>query len=433
MIKYFGTDGIRGKAYEFISEHLAYQVGLALQVLENDKLIIGRDTRESGLALATKIIEGAKEVGIRAYDVGVVSTPMLSYLSKCFDSLGVMITASHNPHTDNGIKIFKVGKKIFSKEEADIEGVLNGIVPVTKNKIEEANLIPFDPIDLYLKLFKQIIMRTNMKIGLDFANGATYEIGKIIFSKISSNLEFIGDKPNGKNINENVGATNLNALFNLIQEKQLDLGFAFDGDGDRIMVVDSIGKIYDGDLLIYIFAVYLKEQGLLKGNAVVLTKMSNLGIVKALREQGINVIWADVGDKYVLETLETNNLILGGENSGHIINLLLLDTGDGLLNAVYLVKVIVDSGKSLEELTRGVILYPNQTYNLNNVNKKMVNHEAVLARIDLLRKRLGEDGKIIVRASGTEPVIRITVSASTLSEVDEIIDDIVKTILENSN
>lgn len=433
MIKYFGTDGIRGKAYEFISEHLAYQVGLALQVLANDKLIIGRDTRESGLYLATKIIEGANEVGIRAYDVGVVSTPMLSYLSKYFDSLGVMITASHNPHTDNGIKIFKAGKKIFSKEEADIEGVLNGIVPVTKNEIEEANLIPFDPIDLYLKLFKQIIMRTNMKIGLDFANGATYEIGKIIFSKISSNLEFIGDKPNGKNINENVGATNLNALFNLIQEKQLDLGFAFDGDGDRIMVVDSNGNIYDGDLLIYIFAVYLKNQGLLKDNAVVLTRMSNLGILKALREQGINVIWTDVGDKYVLETLETNNLILGGENSGHIINLLLLDTGDGLLNAVYLVKVIEESGKSLEELTRGVILYPNQTYNLKNVNKIMVNHEAVLAKIDLLRKRLGEDGKIIVRASGTEPVIRITVSASTLSEVDEIIDDIVKTILENSN
>lgn len=433
MIKYFGTDGIRGKAYEFISEHLAYQVGLALQVLANDKLIIGRDTRESGLYLAAKIIEGANEVGIRAYDVGVVSTPMLSYLSKYFDSLGVMITASHNPHTDNGIKIFKAGKKIFSKEEADIEGVLNGIVPVTKNEIEEANLIPFDPIDLYLKLFKQIIMRTNMKIGLDFANGATYEIGKIIFSKISSNLEFIGDKPNGKNINENVGATNLNALFNLIQEKQLDLGFAFDGDGDRIMVVDSNGNIYDGDLLIYIFAVYLNNQGLLKDNAVVLTRMSNLGILKALREQGINVIWTDVGDKYVLETLETNNLILGGENSGHIINLLLLDTGDGLLNAVYLVKVIVESGKSLEELTRGVILYPNQTYNLKNVNKIMVNHEAVLAKIDLLRKRLGEDGKIIVRASGTEPVIRITVSASTLSEVDEIIDDIVKTILENSN
>lgn len=433
MIKYFGTDGIRGKAYEFISEHLAYQVGLALQVLANDKLIIGRDTRESGLYLATKIIEGANEVGIRAYDVGVVSTPMLSYLSKYFDSLGVMITASHNPHTDNGIKIFKAGKKIFSKEEADIEGVLNGIVPVTKNEIEEANLILFDPIDLYLKLFKQIIMRTNMKIGLDFANGATYEIGKIIFSKISSNLEFIGDKPNGKNINENVGATNLNALFNLIQEKQLDLGFAFDGDGDRIMVVDSNGNIYDGDLLIYIFAVYLNNQGLLKDNAVVLTRMSNLGILKALREQGINVIWTDVGDKYVLETLETNNLILGGENSGHIINLLLLDTGDGLLNAVYLVKVIVESGKSLEELTRGVILYPNQTYNLKNVNKIMVNHEAVLAKIDLLRKRLGEDGKIIVRASGTEPVIRITVSASTLSEVDQIIDDIVKTILENSN
>lgn len=430
MKKYFGTDGIRGKAYEVLTEDLAYRVGLALKVLNNDYLVLGRDTRESGIMLRDGIKKGAEASGIMVIDVGIVSTPLLAYLSGRFQALGVMITASHNPYQDNGIKVFKAGKKLFLREEEQIESVLHNPSEVEMKEINVPELPFFDPFELYFEIYQDLLVKTSLKIGLDLANGATYEIAKNIFSKIASCLETIGDNPDGKNINKNVGSTHLEALTNLVLSKNLDIGFAFDGDGDRLMVVGKDGKVYDGDLLLYVFATYLKEKNLLKENTLVLTKMSNLGIVKALKKKGIEVLLTDVGDKYVLEALETKGLSLGGENSGHIINLNLLNTGDGVLNAIFLIKILEESQKSIEELTAKVWMYPDRTYNLKNVDKSLAYDYAVLSKVEEYRDLLGNDGKILVRPSGTEPVIRITVSAPSQAEVDAIVEEIVKVIME---
>jgi phosphoglucosamine mutase len=429
MKKYFGTDGIRGRAYETLNEDLAFRIGSALKVLNNPLVIIGRDTRESGPMLAEGIRKGAAATGIASVDIGVVSTPMLSYLSGRERALGVMITASHNPYQDNGIKVFNAGRKLFAREEEGIEAVLNGEVQVDAATDFVSGAVDLNPLETYLELYQDLLVQTPFKIGLDLANGATYEIGKIVFRQLTPQLRIIGAKPDGKNINENCGSTHLENLIALVREEDLDLGFAFDGDGDRLMVVGADGKVYDGDHILYILAVYLSERDLLKGNAVVLTKMSNLGLLKALNEKGIRTLLTDVGDKYVLEALEENNLTLGGENSGHIINLNLLNTGDGLLNAVYLLKVLRETGKNLEELTRELVMYPERTYNLRNVDKELAKEKIVLEKVESIKMRLGEEGKVIVRPSGTEPLIRISVSAPTLTEVDAIIAELVDTII----
>ncbi|NLD26421.1 MAG: phosphoglucosamine mutase [Acholeplasmataceae bacterium] len=429
MKKHFGTDGIRGQAYTELNADLAFKIGFALKVLNNPYVIIGRDTRESGPMLAEGIKKGAKAAGINAIDVGVVSTPMLSYISGRQRTLGVMITASHNPYQDNGIKIFNSGRKLFAGEEEEIEAVLNDEVKVEQVQNFSFETHHLDPEELYLELYRDLLIPTPMKIGLDLANGATYEIGKIVFRQLTPYLSIISADPDGKNINDNCGSTHLEKLIALVREGNLELGFAFDGDGDRLMVVGEDGKVFDGDHLLYAFAVYLFERNLLKGNTVVLTKMSNLGLVKALKERGIKTVLTDIGDKYVLEALEENEYTLGGENSGHIINLHLLNTGDGLLNASYLLKVLRETGKSLDELTRDLVMYPDRTYNLRNVDKELAKDEIVLNKVKEIKERLGDEGKVIVRPSGTEPLIRITVSAPTQPEVDHSINEIVDTII----
>jgi phosphoglucosamine mutase len=431
MKKFFGTDGIRGKAYEFLTPELAYQVGLSLQLLRCKELIIGRDTRESGKMLSLEIEKGATEAGIKVRNAGIVSTPMLSYLSKRKNTLGVMITGSHNPYHDNGIKVFKYGKKLSEKEEEEIEAVLNGIKVVNPEVKAELEALD-DAFSLYLELYQELFNPTNLKIGLDLANGATYEIGKKIFQNLNPNIKVIADQPDGKNINQDCGSTRPESLINLVLENALDLGFAFDGDGDRLLVVNHDGRIFDGDHLIYVYANYLKEKGLLPGNTVVLTKMSNLGIIKALKAKGINVLLTDVGDKYVFKALEEYDYVLGGEASGHIINLNLLDTGDGVLNAVYLIKILEESSLSLEEIVQEVKMYPERTYNLKDVDKGILKNPYVLKRIEAIKAELGDNGKVLVRPSGTEPVIRVTVSAENSTEVDYFIDDIVL-LLKNTD
>ncbi|MDD3999788.1 MAG: phosphoglucosamine mutase [Bacilli bacterium] len=424
MKKYFGTDGIRGRAYEFLTPELAYLVGLSLKPLGCEEVIIGRDTRESGKMLFEGIEKGAIDAGIKVWQAEIVSTPMLSYLSKEKNAFGVMITGSHNPYQDNGIKIFKYGKKLSGTEEELIEAVLNGIKKVELNNGKRESDQLSTGLDIYSKLFQDILVPSKLKIGLDFANGATYEIGKRIFQSYP-NIEVIGDKPDGKNINQGFGSTALDNLIKLVGEKDLDLGFAFDGDGDRIMVVNHDGRVIDGDYLIYIFGTYLKDKELLTGNAVVLTKMSNLGIIKALQARGIEVLLTDVGDKYVFNALEENGYILGGENSGHIINQNLLDTGDGLLNAIYLIKILEESKMSLEELTKEVIMYPERTVNVRDVKKEILKEEEVKNKIENIKIKLGSNGKVVVRASGTEPLIRVSVSAESYPLVDQIIEEII--------
>lgn len=427
-MKYFGTDGIRGKVPEFLTEELAYRVGRALSELPNLKMVIGRDTRESGTCLASAISSGAKSVGIDVCDIGIVSTPMLSFISAQLNAIGVMITASHNPYTDNGIKVFHRGMKLFAGEEQALEDCLSGIKEPAEIPVKGVDLPMVDAQRMYEHLFDGILTPTNHRICFDTANGGTYAIAPFIFKNIVRNPVFTGNLPDGKNINESVGSTHLDHLIGVVRDFGLEYGFAFDGDGDRLLVVDDSGKIYDGDQLIYVIGTYLKSKGMLNDDTVVLTKMSNLGVIKAFERQHIKVILTDVGDKYVLETLETKNLSLGGESSGHIINRHLLNTGDGVLNSAYLIKIIEESKKSLAELTKDIVLFPEKMVNMKDVNKSLVSHPEVLFVIQTWKQKLGENGKIIVRASGTEPLIRVSVSASTLEIVDMCQKEIVSTI-----
>ncbi len=428
MGSYFGTDGIRGKAYEFLSFDLATRVGNALQVLQNLTLVIARDTRESGEMLVDAIKKGAMSSGINVMDFGVLPTPLLSHLSKTQAAIGVMVTASHNPYYDNGIKVFILGCKLNQEDEAKLESLIDNPHQSYGGSEKGIELEAYDPLPIYLDLYTSHFIKTDLLIGLDLANGATCATAKHIFSRFSDKISYIGDTPDGKNINNMVGSTHPEALINMVIKHKLNLGFAFDGDGDRLMMVDCDGTVYDGDFMIYIIALYLRKKGLLKHDTVVLTKMSNLGIIKSLNDNSVKVIQADIGDKYVLEEMESGDYVLGGENSGHIINRIFLDTGDGVLNAAYLVKLIVESEKSLQEMVKGIKLYPDKLLNLRNYDKQLVNHPEVINKVKEIKERLGENGKILVRSSGTEPLIRISVSAPTMEIVDQSIHDVVSII-----
>jgi phosphoglucosamine mutase len=427
-MKYFGTDGIRGKAGEFLTGELAFRVGTSLAVLGLPHVLIGRDTRESGPMLSDNIADGAKFVGLNVCDLGVVSTPMLSYLSGRYDSVGVMITASHNPYEDNGIKVFRSGKKLFAGEEQALEEVLNGRLAVRKATENGKDLPAFDAFGRYLELIEPVLTTSSMKVALDLANGACYEIGPRVFSRITDRLVLTGNRPDGRNINEKVGSTHLEHIRGIVTANECDYGFAFDGDGDRLLVVDASGRVFDGDALLLIFASYLQSLGELKHSTVVLTKMSNLGILQAFRRRGIDVFLTDVGDKYVLEAMETHDYILGGENSGHLINRTLLNTGDGILNAAFLMKILETSGRSLAKWIEDVVYFPEKLVNLKGIDKALASHPAVITLVERWQRQFGSEGKILVRPSGTEPLIRISVSAKTLDSVEQCIREITETI-----
>lgn len=349
MGKYFGTDGIRGKAYEYLSVDLGFAVGRSLSLLGNNLLIIATDTRESGPALKKAIKDGAKASGINVIDLEIQPTPVLCYLSKIKNAIGVMITASHNPYQDNGFKVFLSGRKLTLEEEAIIENCLDGILSPLTQDVSGRELSSISSLSFYRALFSSFIEQTNLSIALDLAHGATCATAREVFRLQTSKLFVVGDAPNGLNINHDVGSTNPESLQKLIESSGSDIGFAFDGDGDRVIAADHDGMIYDGDLLIYVIANYLHEQERLVNDSVVLTRMSNLGIIKALKHHGIESVIVDVGDKNVLDMMNVGGYVLGGENSGHIINKLLLDTGDGVLNAAFVTHILHKTGKTLKE------------------------------------------------------------------------------------
>jgi len=426
-MKYFGTDGIRGKAYDYINESMAYAVGRSLYLLKAKRIIISRDTRESGHMIVREIKRGILDSGLEVIDIDIQSTPVLAFMTIQKSCYGVMVTASHNPYQDNGIKIFNKGIKITPDQEKIIEDVIDGII--TLNPIMQGKeILNYNPLFSYFSLYESFITPTSLKIVFDLANGASIKPAKHVLLHVSNDIEFIGDEPNGFNINQNVGSTHMEHVVNYVKENKFDIGFAFDGDGDRVLTCDSSGNIIDGDLMIYIFAIYLKENNLLKNNTVVLSKMSNLGIIEALNSKNIKVVLSDVGDKYVLQEMEKHGSILGGENSGHVINKNLFISGDGLLNAVYLIKILTEKNTTLSELIKDVVFYPDRLYNLRNVDKTLVHHPKVISLINEITKELDGKGKVLVRASGTEPLIRISASARKMELVNDIIDRIVKTL-----
>ncbi len=425
MAKYFGTDGIRGKAHDFLSYDLAFRIGNALGVLGNNRLHIARDTRESGPMLVDAIKEGAIKAGLEIMDDGILPTPALAYLSAKYQAIGVMVTASHNPYHDNGIKVFDRGMKLFPETEAKIEAAIDDEHLISRGQHPKMETREINPVDEYLELFNGFVHKCRFSVGLDLANGATTSTGVAVFEKFSDNLHVIGNEPDGFNINLDVGSTHPEAICELVRKENLDYGFAFDGDGDRLMVCDRGGMVYDGDKSILLIAKYLKQKGLLKHDQVVLTKMSNIGIIKALGEAGISVLEADVGDKYVLEMLEKNDLVLGGENSGHIINRTLLDTGDGVLNAAFLLHILDETGLSLAEQVGSVVMYPDNLVNLRDIDTRLVKHPELVQLVANIQNELGTDGKLLVRPSGTEPVIRVYVSARSMSLVEKTIERVV--------
>ncbi len=419
---HFGTDGIRKIADAFLVNNFAQKVGQSLVCLENPFVIIAQDSRESSAAIKDQVIEGAKKSGLIVYDMGLIPTPVLAFLSHEYKTIGVMITASHNPYQDNGIKILNAGKKLSMHHEQAIEELIENQqwpIPINPMGELEISLLP------YVGRYANLKLKTDLKIGFDVANGAGSQLVPHIVKRFIKQAVFTNYKPDGKNINANCGSTHLDAIKAFVKERDLDIGFSLDGDGDRVLVVDRNLKEYDGDLLIYIMAVYLKQQGKLKQNKVVLSIMSNLGIIQALKKEGIQVVSTPVGDKYVMEEIEKENLTLGGEAAGHIINTSLLNSGDGTLNAMFLLKIIEESGKNLSDLIKDVTIYPEKLVNLRDMDRTILNRPDIKQRIETYRRELGEQGKVIVRASGTEPLIRISVSASSYELVDAYIAKII--------
>ena len=429
MAKYFGTDGIRGRFGVELDAALAFKVGQSLKkVLGTSKLVIGIDTRESSVELMYAAASGARSVGVDVMLAGVVPTPLISHYTKSKQIEGIMITASHNPYTDNGIKVFNKGNKLSLTEELAIEEFIDGNREFTVDKIGE--IVNGDQVvDLYADLIDSLDLDTiELKVGYDSAHGANHNLSKAVFDQLIEESYQIGNAPDGKNINKGVGSTHLESIQALVKEKKLDIGLSFDGDGDRILVIDNEGNVVDGDILIYIIACYMQEQGTLNKDTVVLTKMSNLGIIKAFERKGIKVVLTDVGDKYVLEEINKNGYSIGGENSGHIILRDYINTGDGLLVGIYLLKLLQEKNQTLQELQSDVSMWPQLMVNIRTFNKEILNDERVVNVVNEVKEELKDNGKVLVRAGGTEPRVRVTLSCETQEQLDIVMDKIVSMI-----
>jgi len=408
MGKYFGTDGMRGIPNIDLRIDNMTALGSALESLNNKEIILATDTRLSKDFLSNAIMAGALSHGMNVHFVGVIPTPALIYLSKLYGYTGVMITASHNPYTDNGIKVLNKGYKLTDTEEEHLESLMDTPSNYTGEIgkfINESNAF-----NDYLSFINKFINKTNLKVALDCANGATSVTAPLIYKNVTDNLIIICNHPDGININNNCGSTHLDLLKQTVVDNKCDLGFAFDGDGDRVLCIDNKGNTIDGDMLIYLIAKYLKNNNKLNKNTVVLSMMSNLGLLHLLKEEGINVVETPVGDKYIAKALLENDYKVGGENSGHIIVPDVLHTGDGLLNSLLVLNLLIETNTSLNDWFKDLKMYSDKMVNIKVADKsKVLNNTNLLNRIDEIKKELNNDCKIIIRASGTEDLIRVSV------------------------
>ncbi|MDE7264538.1 MAG: hypothetical protein K2N64_07745 [Anaeroplasmataceae bacterium] len=429
-MKYFGTDGIRGIPNEKLTLDLVTRVGMALSLLPSKTVVIATDTRISKDMLSLALASGCLSRGLKVKHIGIVPTPALLYYSYVNKVTGVMITASHNPYQDNGIKISNLGFKLTEAEEKRIENYIDHVESF--NKEIGSFRFSFESLSQYFSLLNQYVAKTNLKIAIDCANGATYKTAPAVFSKVSKRLVVLHHSPDGYNINRECGSTHLDSLKQAVVQEGCDIGFAFDGDGDRVLCVDCKGNTIDGDKMIYLFARYLKSEHLLKEDTIVLSKMSNLGLIKDLNRRGIKVIETEVGDKYIISELQKRNLSLGGENSGHIILPDLLHTGDGVLNALYLCQILSKTNTRIEDWFEDLVLYKDVMINIKVKDKnKVLQHPTLFKRIEEMKNSLHGDCKIIVRPSGTEELIRITVMALDEQIVEKYIEELVKLVKES--
>ena len=428
-MKYFGTDGIRGIPNKTLTNELVYKIGKSLATLANKRVYVAFDTRISKDMLFCSLASGCMSMGLDVYNLGVLSTPGLIYYSKQKNAIGVMITASHNPYTDNGIKIVLNGRKLNESEEKKIEKYI-------ENPVDFSNSIGRLFYDRqaqneYINFILSKAQKSDFRIGIDCANGATYELSQMIFPRLAKEVKFIGCEPDGFNINEQVGSTNIYRLKELVLVNKLDFGFAFDGDGDRVIAVDFNGNVIDGDKIIYILASHLKRQDKLKNNKVCLTVMSDLGVIKALNKIGVSVNEVNVGDKYVYQNIVENDLSLGGENSGHIIFLDQLNTGDGVLIASILIEIFRKEEKIFQDYLKDINSYFTRTINLSIENKNnLIKNEMLINKIDKIKNKFNQECKVIVRLSGTENLVRVTLMGKEEKKVNFYINELVEFIKE---
>ena len=458
MGKYFGTDGFRGEANMNLTADHAYKVGRFLGWYYGEKkrragddtparIVIGKDTRRSSYMFEYTLVGGLVASGADAYLLHVTTTPCVAYISRVdsFDC-GIMISASHNPYYDNGIKLINGdGEKMDEETIALIEAYLDGENDLFDVKGE----LPFARRENIGRTVDYVAGRNRYigylislglysfrgkKVGLDCANGSSWNVAKAVFDALGAETYVINASPDGTNINRDAGSTHIEGLQALVKEKGLDVGFAYDGDADRCLCVDEKGNVVDGDAILYIYGRYMKERGKLVSNTVVTTVMSNFGLYKAFDELGIDYAKTDVGDKYVYEYMMKNGCRLGGEQSGHIIFSKYASTGDGILTSLKIMEVIMAQKKSLSELAAPFRVYPQVLINVRVKDKAAArNDDDVIAATSKVAETLGDSGRILMRESGTEPVIRVMVEASDRELCQSLAQSVVDVILEKGH
>lgn len=456
--KYFGTDGFRGEVNVNLTAEHAYKIGRFLgwyfkshlcknkQLNQKVRIVIGKDTRRSSYMLEYALCSGIIASGGDAYILHVITTPGVSFITRTegFDC-GIMITASHNPFYDNGIKLInEYGEKFDDNITNLIENYIDGnmkILGIDEHDLPFANRDKIGAVidfvsgrNRYVAYLISLASHSykHLKIGLDCANGSCWSIAKSVFEALGAVTYVLGDQPNGVNINFECGSTHIENLCKLVKENHLDVGFAFDGDCDRCIAVDEFGNVVDGDKMMYILANRLKTRGMLNDDTVVATIMSNSGFVNSLKKANINCKLTAVGDRFVYEKMQTQNYDLGGEQSGHIIIKKYATTGDGLLTAIMMTEEICDSKKCLSKLAQPVFLYPQFTKNIKVSNKKAImTNSKVLSAVKLVEQKINGNGRVILRESGTEPVIRVMVECEKATDCRMFVNEIADTIIKN--
>lgn len=439
--QYFGTDGIRGRVGdapitpEFVLK-LGWAAGKVLAGTDGGKVLIGKDTRISGYMFESALQAGLSAAGVDVGLLGPMPTPGIAYLTRTFHArAGIVISASHNPYYDNGIKFFSsAGTKLDDEIEHAIEAELEK--PISCNdsaQLGKAVRIN-DAAGRYIEFCKSTFPKNQdlrgLKIVIDCSNGATYHIAPSVFTELGATVISLADQPDGFNINANVGSTHPNTLQAAVKAEKADLGIAFDGDGDRVLMVDSMGQLIDGDELLYIIAMHRKAQNKLNGG-VVGTLMTNLGLEHALDQAGISFARVGVGDRYVMEKLIASGWLIGGENSGHIICLDRTTTGDGIVAVLQVLAALRDTGKSLTELLSSMAKYPQTLINVHMEKKQdVINNPNIQAALKAAEQKLAKTGRVLLRPSGTEPLIRVMVEGQDAGQVDSTAQELV-TVVEN--
>ena len=444
MGKYFGTDGFRGEANIGLTVDHALRIGrfLGHYFGQNKKarIVIGKDTRLSSYMLEDALSAGITASGADAYLMHVTTTPSVSYLTRTehFDC-GVMISASHNPYYDNGIKLLNSnGEKMDEVVIRQLENYLDSdpnTIPYATRERDGKTVDYYSGRNKYIGYLISLSRNSfsGYKVGLDCANGSTWMIAKAVFDALGASTFVINNQPSGTNINQNAGSTHMEGLQHFVVENKLDVGFAFDGDADRCLAVDENGRLVDGDGIMYLYARFMKERGNLTDNTIVTTVMSNFGLYKALSEIGIQYRQTDVGDRFVYECMRDNGFLLGGEQSGHIIFGKYANTGDGMLTAIKVMQAMITREQPLSKLVEPFVVYPQILKNVRVKDKdQALSNPQVKAAVQAATERLGDEGRVSVRKSGTEPLIRVMAEANTKDACERSVNDIIAVMRDNN-